>query len=222
MSEVLVASDYDRTLSEEKDNFFISERVKKRINDFSRRHFFVVVTGRERRFIERLAYGLCPTAWVLENGALLLLNGKVIYNVPRGWSTTRYEVGKRLERNGIEFTYGEVIVYVNNSPKAVEKILSDIEVKVEWNRNDAMVLPRGVNKGTGILKLAKIMGFKGKIVGVGDSQNDISLFEVADFKVAVNNALEEIKRIADLVLSKPDGEGVIELLDMIEEGRLFL
>ncbi|MCI2415434.1 MAG: phosphoglycolate phosphatase [Candidatus Aramenus sp.] len=219
MSEVLVASDYDRTLSEEKDNFFVSERVKRRINDFSRRHKFVVVTGRERRFIERLAYGLSPTAWVLENGALLLLNGKVIYNVPKGWPTTRYEVGKRLEKNGIEFTYGEVIIYINNSPK-VEEILSDLEVKVEWNRNDAMILPRGVNKGAGILTLLRMMGFKGKIVAVGDSQNDITLFEVADFKVAVNNALEEVKRISDLVLSKPDGEGVIELLDMIEEGKL--
>jgi phosphoglycolate phosphatase (TIGR01487 family) len=216
---VLVASDYDRTLSEEKDNFFVSERVKRRINDFSRRHKFVVVTGRERRFIERLAYGLSPTAWVLENGALLLLNGKVIYNVPKGWPTTRYEVGKRLEKNGIEFTYGEVIIYINNSPK-VEEILSDLEVKVEWNRNDAMILPRGVNKGAGILTLLRMMGFKGKIVAVGDSQNDITLFEVADFKVAVNNALEEVKRISDLVLSKPDGEGVIELLDMIEEGKL--
>lgn len=216
---MLVASDYDRTLSEEKDNFFVSERVKRRINDFSRRHKFVVVTGRERRFIERLAYGLSPTAWVLENGALLLLNGKVIYNVPKGWPTTRYEVGKRLEKNGIEFTYGEVIIYINNSPK-VEEILSDLEVKVEWNRNDAMILPRGVNKGAGILTLLRMMGFKGKIVAVGDSQNDITLFEVADFKVAVNNALEEVKRISDLVLSKPDGEGVIELLDMIEEGKL--
>ncbi len=216
-----MASDYDRTISEERNNFFISEAVRERINAFSKRHKFVVVTGRERRFIEKLAYGLNPTAWVLENGALILFGEKVIYNVPENWPAIRYEVGRRLEKSGIEFTYGEVIIYINNSPK-VEEILSDLEVKVEWNRDDAMILPKGVNKGTGILTLTKVMGFKGKIIAVGDSQNDITLFEVSDFKVAVNNALEEIKRISDLVLSRPDGEGIIELLDMIENGKLTL
>ncbi len=66
-----------------------------------------------------------------------------------------------------------------------------------------------------------MLEFKGKIIAVGDSQNDVSLFKVADFKVAVNNALREIKEISDLVLNKDDGQGIIELLNYIESGEIY-
>jgi phosphoglycolate phosphatase (TIGR01487 family) len=222
LSSILVASDYDRTISDEKDGFVIDNIVKEKINNFSKTNYFVVVTGRERRFIDRLAYGLEPTGWVLENGALIVINNYVHYNIPKSWPKLRFEIGRRLSSKNLSFTYGEVIIYLNNASVSLCDLLSDLQgVSIEWNRNDAMILPSGVNKGSGIMKFIELLGFKGKIIAVGDSQNDISLFRVANFKVAVNNALNEIKELADLVLNKDDGQGIIELLDYIDSGEIY-
>jgi len=222
LTDILVASDYDRTISDEKDSFVINNAVREKINKFSKNNYFVVVTGRERRFIDRLAYGLEPTGWVLENGALIMINDKVYYNIPKSWPKLRFEIGKRLSAERLNFTYGEVIIYLNNVSNNICDLFSDLyEVSVEWNRSDVMIMPKGVNKGNGIKKFAEILGFKGRIIAVGDSQNDVSLFKAADFKVAVNNALKEIKEMADLVLNKDDGQGIIELLDYIESGEIY-
>jgi len=66
----------------------------------------------------------------------------------------------------------------------------------------------------------KAINFRGKVIAVGDGENDLSMFSVADFKVAVANAVPEVKREADLVLSREDGEGVVELLKMIRNGSI--
>jgi hydroxymethylpyrimidine pyrophosphatase-like HAD family hydrolase len=43
---------------------------------------------------------------------------------------------------------------------------------------------------------------------------------VADFKAAVGNAEEAVKREADYVAGKPDGEGALEILRKLVEGSL--
>jgi len=44
----IVASDFDRTISDEKDAFRVREEVRDKINEFSKYWGFFVVTGRER------------------------------------------------------------------------------------------------------------------------------------------------------------------------------
>lgn len=217
---LLVASDYDRTLASEKNGFVISDEVKEKVNEFSRKYPFVVVTGRERKFINVLAKGLNPTAWVLENGPLLLIGEKEIYLVDEEWFEIRKKITEKLEKLGLRYSLGKIIIYLDNAVNFADKLNFDY-ARVEWNRNDAMIMPKNMDKGKGLLELVKILNFKGKIIAVGDSENDIPLFKVADYKVAVANALDEVKRLADLVLDEENGKGVISLLEMIESGDLF-
>ncbi|BDC18344.1 phosphoglycolate phosphatase [Acidianus sp. HS-5] len=211
----LVASDYDRTLANEKNGFIISDDVKSKVNEFSKKYPFVVVTGREKRFINVLANGLTPTAWVLENGPLLLIGEKEVYLVDKEWFEIREKIIEKLEKLGLRYSVGKIIIYLDNAVNFGNKLKFDC-ARVEWNRNDAMIMPKNMDKGKGLLELIKILKFNGKIIAVGDSQNDIPLFNVADFKVAVANALDEIKKIADLVLDEENGKGVISLLEMVE------
>ncbi|RLE51873.1 MAG: phosphoglycolate phosphatase, partial [Candidatus Methanomethylicota archaeon] len=51
-----------------------------------------------------------------------------------------------------------------------------------------------------------------KLACIGDGENDLSLFKVAGFKVAVANAVEQLKKQADYVCSLPDGEGIAEFV----------
>jgi len=218
----MVLSDFDRTLSHEKDNFVIREDVAEIVNEFSKKYFFFVVTGREKRFIDILAKGLNPTGWIIENGGIILLGDRKIKLADEEWFSIREEVLRVLRREGIKYSIGEVIVYLDSvldKKNVLDDKISEM-AKIEWNRSDAMIMPKNVSKGNAVRHLKTILNFRGKTIGIGDSQNDISLFEVVDIKVAVANALPEIKKISDLVLDKEDGDGVKEFLKNIIENKI--
>lgn len=209
---ILVASDMDRTISSEKDDFYVRDEVSEKINEFCKANAFLVVTGREEKYAKLLASKLEPTGWVIENGAIIHINGQKVINVPEEWRVERERVIKELKNRGLNFSLGEQIVYVNGIKE--ELILTD-GASVEYNRGDAMIMPVGVNKGTGLLKAIKLLNFDGITIGVGDGENDHKLFDVVDIRVAVANAVPSLKERADHVLSKEDGEGIIELLELV-------
>ena len=70
----------------------------------------------------------------------------------------------------------------------------------------------GSTKGKGLERLLKHLKIKPSNAAVlGDWYNDISLFETDALKVAVANAIPEIRRMADIVTSKSNnGEGAAE------------
>lgn len=216
----LVASDYDRTLASEKNGFIIQKEVAEKVNNFAKKFPFVVVTGREKRFIEVLANGLKPTAWILENGALIIKDGKEYSLANNDWFDLREKIAKKLDRMGISYSFGKVIIYVDNAEKFRHEMIFN-DAKIEWNRQDAMILPSYIDKGYGLQKFIQMINFNGKTIGVGDSENDISLFKVVNYRVAVGNALKEIKEIADIVLEEENGKGIVKLLEMIETGEIL-
>jgi hydroxymethylpyrimidine pyrophosphatase-like HAD family hydrolase len=48
-------------------------------------------------------------------------------------------------------------------------------------------------------------------VAIGDAENDLPMLAAVGCGVAVANALDEVKAAADLVTSKPNGSGTVEL-----------
>lgn len=75
-----------------------------------------------------------------------------------------------------------------------------------------------INKGAGLHKLAGMMGLKPKdFVAIGDSVNDVEMFEVSGFGIAVANGDEIIKKTADYVTKASFGDGAIEALEFLEE-----
>ncbi len=68
----------------------------------------------------------------------------------------------------------------------------------------------------GIVKVMEQLNIKREeVVGVGDSYNDFPLLEAAGFKVAMGNAVEEIKAVADFTVSSHIDDGVAELIDRL-------
>ncbi|ARM75039.1 phosphoglycolate phosphatase [Acidianus manzaensis] len=216
----LVASDYDRTLASEENGFILSKDVAEKVNNFVKKYPFVVVTGREKRFINILAKGLKPTAWILENGSFALMDDKEYYFVENDWFNLRENIIRKLDEMGIKYSVGKVIIYLDNAVHLKNKIFLE-NASIEWNRSDGMIMPTYINKGFGLKKFLQLINFKGKTIGIGDSENDINLFKNVDYKVAVHNALKEIKDIADLVLDEDNGKGVSKLLDMILTGEIY-
>ncbi|MCA9380628.1 Cof-type HAD-IIB family hydrolase [Candidatus Dojkabacteria bacterium] len=76
-----------------------------------------------------------------------------------------------------------------------------------------------VSKATAIEFLIDYMNLdKYEIVAIGDNMNDISLFEHAGYKIAMGNAVDELKSIADFVTDSVDEQGIIKVIDMIIDG----
>jgi len=88
-----------------------------------------------------------------------------------------------------------------------------LDCQIVRNRAALMVLPAGVTKGTGLGAVLTEMNLSPhNTIAVGDAENDLSLFGMAEIGVAVANAVPSVRRHADLVLEQQDGVGVAELL----------
>jgi Cof subfamily protein (haloacid dehalogenase superfamily) len=72
----------------------------------------------------------------------------------------------------------------------------------------------GVTKGAGLEFLSKHLGFtRDETLGFGDGENDIELMEWASYSVAVENAADKVKAIADWVCPPVSEEGVAQVVD---------
>lgn len=72
---------------------------------------------------------------------------------------------------------------------------------------------KGVNKGYALDLIAESFGVKVEdIIAVGDAGNDLAMIERECFSVAVSNATEEIKMVADVVLPVSNDQDAIAYL----------
>jgi Cof subfamily protein (haloacid dehalogenase superfamily) len=73
-----------------------------------------------------------------------------------------------------------------------------------------------VTKGAGLDFLARRMGFTKKdTIAFGDGENDIELVEWAGYGVAVENAHERVKAVADWICPSARDEGVAQVLESL-------
>ena len=71
-----------------------------------------------------------------------------------------------------------------------------------------------VTKASGLDFLARRLGFTPeRTIAFGDGENDVELLEWADFAVAVENAHERVKAVADFVCPSVEDEGVAQVLE---------
>lgn len=72
----------------------------------------------------------------------------------------------------------------------------------------------GVTKGTGLLRLCDHLGIGiDETIAVGDADNDLNILETAGLAVAVGNANEHVKAVADAIVSDCDNDGCAEAID---------
>lgn len=65
----------------------------------------------------------------------------------------------------------------------------------------------------GIVTVAEMLGIKREeIIGVGDSYNDFPLLMASGLKVAMGNAISELKEIADYIAPTVDDDGVVDVI----------
>lgn len=73
------------------------------------------------------------------------------------------------------------------------------------------------SKYHGIQKLREITGAE-QVIGFGDNLNDLPLFKACDVRIAVGNAAEDLKKLADLVIGKNTENAVAHYLETHFQG----
>lgn len=72
----------------------------------------------------------------------------------------------------------------------------------------------GVNKGTGLIKLGEMLGIRREeIMACGDGDNDIAMLREVGFGVAMENAEDDVKVVADYITAKNDENGVAKAIE---------
>lgn len=79
---------------------------------------------------------------------------------------------------------------------------------------DINITMANATKQHGILKILELLNLKSdNIIGVGDSYNDFPLLMASGLKVAMADAVPELKEIADFVCPTVEEDGVVEVIE---------
>ena len=103
--------------------------------------------------------------------------------------------------------------------KVREQVWRELDDLNELNLADSLhynieINAKGVEKGSSLEFLADDLGIlHEEVMAIGDGANDVRMLEVAGIGVAMGNAKEEIKRVANVVTTSNDEDGVARAIE---------
>jgi HAD superfamily hydrolase (TIGR01484 family) len=222
MRLLAVASDYDGTLaSDGKVSDFIIQELE---NFRSTGHRLILVTG--RILVDLMS--VFPRIDLFD--MVVAENGALIYRPSDGWKGyTSKKIPKHfideLKRRGVDpLEEGEVIVATREpNENLVLNTIRDLGLELDliFNKGAVMILPAGINKGSGLnIALKEMRMSRHNVVAIGDAENDHAFLQMCEGAAAVANALTSIKERSDLVMPSGHGTGVLELMQLMKTDQL--
>ena len=83
------------------------------------------------------------------------------------------------------------------------------------------ILPKGIHKGTVLSHLCEHLGVPlSRTVAIGDYNNDIGMIQTAGVGVAVENALPEVKAVADFISTSNENHAIARVIEALENGEI--
>jgi HAD superfamily hydrolase (TIGR01484 family) len=179
----------------------------------------VLVTGRQLDDLRRIFPQLSLFDRVVAE------NGAVLFRPETGETKLLAEAPPQvfidaLHHRGVSPLSTGLVIVASEQPEDA-KILAVIrelglELQVIYNKGAVMVLPSGVNKGTGLLAALSEMCISHRnAVAIGDAENDHALLNACECGIAVSNSIQTLRERADLVSSAPNGKGTREIMEKL-------
>ena len=117
-------------------------------------------------------------------------------------------------------------VIIDKDVEKVDRVREIIEKRllgVETTKSDTNILEvmkEGVNKKRALEFVCSYLGIDPKeIMAIGDNENDLQMIEFAGLGVAMENAIEELKEIADFVTQSYEDDGVAKAIEKFVLGE---
>lgn len=242
MDYKILVLDLDGTTVVHEEDSLPTDRVRDAVNKVSREIYVSVATGRPIKsalpVITHLNLsGLC----VICNGIQLFdpTSNRIVEQY--GIDKNVYEKLQQItERHGLELRaydgYEDVDISVSNYenvlsyylPKIGLDLIGTVEKELEaienisvhkmpsWDKEGIAldITDVNVSKLHGISEIFKrLMISKDEAIGVGDSYNDFPLLMACGLKIAMGNAVPELKAIADFIAPSVDDDGVATIIE---------
>lgn len=217
MKYLAAAFDYDGTLASDGRVFPSTVKALKALKDSDRK--VLMVTGRElddllKVFPEVEMFDLV----VAENGALIYDPAtKEEKKLTEDYSEA---LVAELKKRKVDPVYhGRCIIstwepFHQHTIDAIKDL--GLELQIIFNKGSVMVLPSGVNKGTGLVAALEMLGLsEHNVIGCGDAENDHAFMHMCQVAVAVSNALPSLKERADIVTIADHGAGIEEMVELL-------
>ena len=209
-----LASDYDGTLAEHGRVSNDLLNALWRFREHGNR--LVLVTGRElddlkSAFPEHDVFHLI----VAENGALLYETATRKEDLLAAAPSPEFLNALRRRKVGPLYLGRVIVATLASYDHVIRETIAEIGVNAETilNLGSVMILPRGINKASGLRAALLRMGAaRENTIAVGDAENDIDLLSAAGTGVAVANAVPTLKEKATWVTTHTASRGVMEVI----------
>lgn len=94
-----------------------------------------------------------------------------------------------------------------------ESLSSELRL-VRWHEHSSDVVKVGVSKASGLEQLLEHIGLKAEnVLFFGDGENDLEMFNFVGLKIAMGNAIQDLKDKADYVTSNVEEDGILKALE---------
>lgn len=133
-----------------------------------------------------------------------------------GWSIERFNSDTPTYFFEICFIPHDEVEELVTLLKAVDDIAVTVVVAQRTGMNDIHITHQAATKEHAIYELEKIINVsKEEMIGVGDGHNDLHLFKAVGYKVAMGNAVPELKEAADEVIGDINEDGLARYFESL-------
>ncbi len=177
---------------------------------------FFLATGRSVKYVK----GLCKKfkiwrAIIAENGAVIYFpSTKKTITINTEYMKKAKKIIRAMNIEGV--TIGKVIASINEKDEEkVMLVLKEMEdhLTFEKNADEIMITPKGVEKGLGVRIAMQYLNIDlDDTMVIGDGENDVSMFLNPGFKIALANANEKLKKLANHTTMSPSVNGMKEII----------
>ncbi|MBI4936451.1 MAG: HAD hydrolase family protein [Actinobacteria bacterium] len=212
---MVVALDVDGTLY---DGTEVADAAVAALRDAHRDgHVLLIVTGRRSDTLADVVPAVLPlcTMVVAEEGGVLVdvatgattllappIDEVVVAALTSG-GVTDLDVGRVAVGADRRFETAMRTVHRTHAPNH----------EVVVNKGSVALVPQGCDKGTGLRAALELLGCSTlPVLAIGDAANDLPMFAVATFPVAVANADADVVAAGITLMEAPFGAGVAEAL----------
>lgn len=121
-----------------------------------------------------------------------------------------------------EMAVNKLIIMRQGEPRRIKALRWQLEKQLDGRarllqsslKDMLEVLPSGGSKGAAMRVVAKEMGVSlANILAIGDGENDVEMVQMAGLGVAVSNADDHLKAVADEIVASNDEDGVAEAVE---------
>ena len=225
MERKYIFFDIDGTLTDANPGGKILESTYRTLDQLKANgHFVAIATGRAQYMAMDAAKEAHIDCLVTDGGNGITLHNELQYIKPIDFVQANHVIDQCIERR-LPFAVAlgnEAVLYTNQSDQKNQKLPVKLvvdesidfhqvkqiyKVFIECNEQEEKLLDLGT--------LDYMRYFKGQvivepadIVVLGDGLNDISMIQKAPLGIAMGNAIDEVKEVADFVTKRNDDDGI--------------